>query len=380
MTNKKTAFFLFFFVATAFFGVTSCTRIPFMPRLEIDSFTEQNDSIETMEVRGVIYVRVVNPQAKLDPAAPPAIWVPAQVYQGGNHTAYTADLFKPAPTTELTDNNLDNNLSGDHNLTGEVGDSSTLETSTSAEEQLSELPKKIPPLRRRALLFPSQASIVHPEITTLLNLELENKLPLRVADCHDQTLLTQGRLLIQRPEITNAIRKWLDQSSDLPEYQFIIFLTASSGRNYNYYTCSWIDVQTAAYVASFSFRENLNGQLLQPLVPSDPVPLLNLVNSTPWWCRIYKEDEENSYQLRAGHRSDLGYGKTLQVFQEAVQIKDPVNHKLLGINFTKPVGIVSIVDFFGDDSSLAQAHPPLTKSFKKAYAVEITEVKTEEID
>lgn len=326
-----------------------------------------------MEVRGVIYARVVNPQAALDPEAPPAIWVPAQVYQSGKHSAYTADLPKTAAATELADNRLANDNTTEMLTAG----NSTLATETSAEEQLAEIPTEIPPLRRRVLLFPSQTSLQQPEIATLLNLELEDKLPLRVADCHDQALLDKGRLLNQRSEIATAIKTWLNDSPELPMVQFIIFLTTTPGRNYNYYTCSWIDAQTGSHTASFSFRANLNGQLLLPLVPNDPIPLLRLVDSTLWWCRIINGDEENSYLLSAGHRSDLRYGRNLQVFQRAAPIKDPKNSKILGFEFTKPLGVVSIVDFFGDDSSIAQTLTPLSNNFDQAYAVEITEVETD---
>ena len=370
MTNKKLAIILLISVATTLFLITSCTRIPFLPRLEIDSFAENNDSLETMEVKGVIYTHVINPQANADPTAPPAIWVPAQVYQGGNYRAYTADLPKTATTTTES---AGNSLSGDQGSEGELGYSSTSVAVAKDEEQLVELSAKILPLRRRALLFPSRTSLQHPEITTLLNLELENKLPLRVVDCHDQTLLDQGRLINQRPEITAAIKTWLNESLELPQFHFIIFVTTSSGRDYQYYTCSWVDAQTGANIASFSFRENLKGQLLRPLVPNNPTPLLNLVNATPWWCKIIKGDPENSYQLDAGHRSDLRYGRKLQVFHQATPIKDPQDNKLLGFNFSKPLGVISVVDFFGDDSSIGQALSPQSSNFDRAYAVEITE-------
>lgn len=348
-----------------------------MPRLEIDSFPESNDAIETMEVRGVVYTRAINPQAALDPLAPPAIWIPSQVYQSGKYLAYTADLPKTATETE----SADSNLTGDAAAADmQTADSSDFNTKESAEEQLTETAPVIPPLRRRALLFPTRTSQLHPEIATLLSLELENKLPLRIADCHDQILLEKGRLLKQRSEIATEIKAWLKLSSATPEVQFILFLTTTTGRKYEYYTCTWIDAQTGDNVASFTFRADLNGNLLLPLVPNDPVPLLRLVESTTWWCRISSRDEENNFLLDAGHRSDLRQGRELQVFRQSAQVNDPQNKSKLGFIFTEPLGFITVVDFFGADGSLAQARTPLTGDFDQAYAVKIAEVeeKTEE--
>ncbi len=370
MANKQRALWGILFITTALCLLVSCNRIPFLPQLEIDSFAQSHDAIESMEVKGVIYVRVINPQNALDPTAPTTIWVPNQVYQSGNHTAFTADLPKPAVNSELADKSLDD----DQNTAALTAGNSSLAQETSAEEELlPETPPAILPLRRRALLFPSRASLQHPEIATLLSLELENKLPLRVIDCPDQTLLENGRLLNQRSEITTAVKTWLKDSPELPMVQFIIFLSTSHGRKYHYYTCSWIDAQTGVTVAAFSFRANLAGQLLLPLVPNDPIPLLQLVDSTLWWCRIKPGDQENRYLLEAGHRSDLAYGRKLQVFAQADLIKDPKNRKELGFAFKKSLVIVSIIDFFGADGSIAQALTPLSNNFDHAYAVAITD-------
>ena len=357
-------------MVSALLLLASCNRIPFLPRLEVDSFPESNDSIETMVVRGVIYARVVNPRAALDPLAPPALWVPAQVYQSGKYPAYTADLPKPLTVaTETTDSDLAADATGKIQTAVSAG----LDGESGGEEQLTETPPVIPPLRRRALLFPSRTSQQYPEFTTLLCLELEKKLPFRIADCHDQSLLNKGRRLNQRSEITTEINTWLKQNTSPTTAQFIIFLTTTSDLNYQYYTCSWIDAQTGDNVASFTFRTNLKGELLRPLVPNDPVPLLRLVKSTPWWCQISKREQENSYLLGAGHRSDLLYGRKLQVFRLATLIKDPENKKNLGFIFTEPLGFVTVVDFFAADSSIAQARTPLTGDFNQAYAVAITE-------
>ncbi|MEA3332215.1 MAG: hypothetical protein U9Q58_01275 [Pseudomonadota bacterium] len=348
-----------------------------MPRLEIDSFPESNDAIETMEVRGVVYTRVINPQAALDPLAPPALWVPGQAYQSGKYLAYTADLAKSATETE----SADSNLTGDPATADmQTADSSDYNAKESREDLLTETTPATPPLRRRVLLFPSRTSQLHPEIATLLSLELENKLPLRIADCRDQVLLNKGRLLKQRSEISAEIKSWLKLSSGPPEVQFILFLTTTTGRKYEYYTCTWIDAQTGDNVASFTFRTDLKGNLLLPLVPNDPVPLLRLIDSTTWWCRINSRDEENNFLLDAGHRSNLRQGRELQIFRQSAAIEDPQNKSTLGFLFTEPLGLVTVVDFFGDDSSLAQARTPLSGDFDQAYAVKIAERENEKKD
>ena len=369
-TQRLVLFPLLFIIATLFL-LSSCNRIPFLPRLEIDSFPESNDSIETMEVRGVVYTRVVNPQAALDPLAPATLWVPTQVYRSGEYTAYTENLAKPVATIAAADNSLSDDATTEMQTTA----STVLDTKSAGEEQLTETSPVIPPLRRRALLFPSRSSLKHPEIATLLSLELEDKLPLRVADCHDQLLLDKGRFLIQRSEIATEIKAWLKHHSGPPTVQFIIFMTTTPGRNYQYHTCTWVDAQTGINVASVTFRANLKGELLRPLVPNDPVPLKHLIESTPWWCQISKGDEESSYLLEAGHRSDLRYGRKLQVFRQAVPVKDPKNKKNLGFVFTEALGFVTVVDFFGADGSIAQALTPFLDDFDQAYAVKITEVE-----
>ena len=360
-------------IITTLFLLSSCSRLPFLPRLEIDSFPENNDLIETMEVRGVVYTRVVNPKAALDPGAPAGLWIPIQVYRSGKYTAYTKNIAKPATTVTAPDNGLNAAPPTDIPTAG----SPVLAAQTSEAEPLTETLPVIPLLRRRALLFPSRSSLQHPEIATLLSLELEDKLPLRVIDCHDQSLLDEGRFRNQRSEISTAIKTWLKSSSGPPTVQFIIFMSTTPGRNYQYYTCTWIDAQTGVNVASFTFRANLKGELLRPLVPNDPVPLKHLIEATPWWCRISKGDKEHRYLFDAGHRSNLRYGRKLQVFRQAIPIEDPQNKKKLGFVFSEALGLVTVVDFFGADGSIAQSRAPFFDDFDQAYAVKITDPEEE---
>lgn len=352
-----------------------CTRLPFLPHLEIDRFAESNDAIETMEVMGVLYTRVVNPKAAADAGAPPAIWIPAQVFQAGSYTAYTADLPKAREISIVGKSPTPDN----HAATA-VTANPLLTSLAGTEETLAEKPSAPPlTLRRRVLLFPSQCSLQHPDMATFLSLELEDKLPLRVIDCQDQLLREKNRLLNQDSEIKEAVRGWLKASTKLPTVQFIIFLSTTPGRNYQYYTCNFIDAQTGVESASFTFRQNLKGAWLLPLVPNDPTPLRRLIESTTWWTSVGNGQEPDSYLLAAGHRSDLLYGKTLQVFRASEPVTDPKNRNILGYAFTEPLGEISVVDFFGDDSSIAKSRAPLSGRFNQAYAVEISENTAEKM-
>jgi hypothetical protein len=351
-----------------------CDHLPFMPRQEIDSFPTRIENLETMEVQGVTYVRVTNPARQSDPEAEPAIWIPQTVYQKGSYQAYTANLPRPRePETQLAAQSAAENEGrpGAENLGGKTGET--------AENLAPGGPAPIPTLRRRALLFPTQVSLEHPEIITLLEIELEKKLPLRVAQSFDSRLNQAGRLLTRPQEIRQAVRRWLKKSAGMPpRAQFILFLTRRTGRDRSYFTCNWIDAQTASPVAAFTFTRDFRGRLWFPLVPSDPVPLVNLVTATPWWCRIKRDPAaENRFLLDAGHRSDLAYGRELRVYARAEAISDPGTKKPLGFAFAGPLGTVSVVDFFGNDGSLARARSPLPDSFKQGFAVEIPEVPAE---
>ena len=354
------------------FLTAGCDHVPFMPRQEIDKFPATVQNLETMVVEGVTYVRVINPARQGDPEAEPAIWIPQTVYRKGNYQAYTVNLPRPREKKELQA------AAGQPENTKKpsAGESSG-ETTTEAENQTAEdlgstAAAPILPLRRRALLFPTQVSLRHPEIITQLEIELEKTLPLRVVENFNPRLNEAGRLLTRPQEIRKAVRQWLKKTAAAPPVQFVLFLVSRTGRDRSYFTCNWIDAQTGNPVAAFTFIRDFQGQLWYPLVPSDPVPLVNLVNATPWWCRIERDPSaENQYILDAGHRSDLLYGRELQVFTRAEKVRDPGTGKDLGYAFSHPLGTVAVVDFFGSDGSLARARSALPENFTRGFAVEI---------
>jgi hypothetical protein len=351
--------------------------IPFLPRLEIDSFPVTNELIETMEVKNVVYVRVNNPEAASNNAADPTLWVPMSAYQSGKYTAAEVNLPKP----ETAEAQASAGTLGETNGTplDEASNTSAISpTGTTTEAALNETPPVILPLRRRALLFPSRITHLRPEIATLLSLELEKTLPLRVHESEDPTLQEKGRLLSQSDEITRAVKTWLKKNTVPAPVQFVLFLTTSPGRNCQFYTCTWIDAQTGAKVAAFTFRTSLTGELFPPLVPIRPTPLLRLVDSATWWCRIKSRPEDDRYILDAGHLSDLNYGRELKIFAQAKIVHDPQNKNRLGFFFTRPLGTVSVTDFFADDGSIAQARTPLKANFTAAWAVEMVTIPEEQ--
>ncbi len=344
--------------------LASCDYLPFMPRLEIDKFPVDTQPLETMEVRDVIYVRVENPARLSDPEAPATIWIPASVFKAGNYKAYTADLPHPKPVEVAANTPKNQNSPTPTEETGSLQSEEQLEREKTPASDLT--------LRRRILLFPDRISWRHPEITTQLSVEMEEKLPLRFVAFQDTDRERRGQLLSQKNEIMSAIRKWLSRHEGPPPVQFVVFLTASPGRDRQYFTCHWVDAQTGDRVAAFTFMRGLDGRLWYPLVPTDPQPLVNLVCATPWWCRLQRSpDNEELFRLTAGHLSNLSYGLELQVFRKALKIRDPRRGKRLGFLFTQPVGRVSVIDFFGEDGAFARARIPLPGNFQKGFAVEI---------
>ena len=339
-------------------------HIPFWPRLDIDSFPITDELVETMEVKKVVYVRVNNPAAADSSMAEPTLWIPASIYQSGKYVAASVNLPQPQKVAALPDIAADGNPA-------EVNVDSDYTKDIPTEEQLTESPPVILPLRRRALLFPTRITQIRPEIATLLSLELEKKLPLRVQESQDPALLEKGRLLLQPSEITREVKTWLKNSRVPASVQFVLFLTTTPGRQYQFYTCTWIDAQTGDNVATFTFRADLNGRLLLPLVPNHPTPLLRLIDSTTWWCKVKSRPEDRLYVLEAGHRSDLNYGRELKVFTKAVSIIDPKTKNHLGFHFNEPLGHISVIDFFAADGSLGQSRTPLSADFSEAWAVEV---------
>ncbi len=343
-------------------------HVPFLPQNEIDSFPLDEELIETMEVQGIRYTRVINPQAAGDPTAPAAIWVPSSAAQGGSYQAYTAFLPRTDEQSEVAAAGSAAAPAAAATETAVNEESSAAET---RENELQEKQNVDLPLRRRALIFPSRISAKRPDIISLLSLELEERLPLRVNESEDPALRQSGRLLSSRAEIGKAARNWLKKQKIPTTFQFLIYIDSSSGRNFHFYTCTWIDAQTGNKVASFTFRADLKGRLLRPLVPDNPAPLRHLVNATSWWCKIRSRKEVDNYLLEAGHLSDLNYGRKLTVFNKVTPIRDPRSKKPLGFLFSEALGEVYVSDFFAADGSLAQSRKPLKASFKEAWALEI---------
>jgi hypothetical protein len=346
-----------------------CDYIPFLRHLEIDKFPSTTQELASLEVSGVIYVRIVNPQHRDDPEAPATSWIPITVYQGGNYQAYTADLPRPKPevtaTTETQSPPAGTNTIGNTTMAGTTG-----------EETLSPATRPSPSgqLRRRALLFPSQAVVTYPEIVSLLEIEIHHKLPLQIINLPaDSTLCREGRLLSSRAEITTAARKWLDSfSGSAPPVQFVLGLTTRTDRDRTYFICTLVDAQTGQRAAAFTFIRGLDGRLWFPLVPNDPVPLVKLIEATSWWCQIRRDPQDDKlWLLTAGHASDLGYGHKLQVFRRAEEVHDPVSRKKLGYAFNGAVGNIRVIDFFAVDGAIARARQPLPDDFQQGYAVEI---------
>jgi len=357
---------------TLIFGLGGCS-LPFLPRLEIDRFPEDSRfNFETMEVKGVVYIRVSNPQASSDPEATPTLWIPMQVYHAGRYQAYHESASIPE-VAALTGEKAEENTPDQETPWAESSPSpppAVEEETLQSQAAEADSAEETPLLRRRAFFFPSRSSILRPELVSLLIMELEEKLPLRVQQNLEENFAGPYRLLTQRDELLQAGRAWLRQQEQPLTAQFIIFLSQRAGTKLHNYTCDWIDSQTGENVASFTFRETSTGQLLRPLVPNDPVPLRKLVSAASWWCRISPQNQ-TQVVVEAGHRSRLRQGRQLEVFAATKVIKDPINGKILGLSFIQPLGRMTIIDFFGDDGSIGQMEGDSGTTFPVAYATEI---------
>lgn len=340
--------------------VAAC-RIPFLPRLEIDHFPETGEQLETMEVRGIVYARVLNPRADDSSETPATVWVPMPVYLAGNYQPYSPPLANPASTTMVATSEPAATSAGGAAI-GSSGNN-PLEEELKSPQQ----PAKISFLRRRALLFPTRTATLRPELVTRLELELEEELPLRVYSDTAPDLQDAAGRRHHPGEIRQAIADWLENTTEPVDFQFILYLYSRPSSNGQLYVCALVDAQNAEPLASFTFPESRAGRLPARLVPGEALPLRNLVSSASWWCRIYSRPDDDLYRLRAGHRSGLDYGQRLKVFTRADLIKD--SGQSLGFRFSRPLGEITVVEFFGDDGALGQAVPALTGTFTQAFAV-----------
>lgn len=342
-------------------ALCSCYRLPFLPHREIDTFQPVASKVtDTMEVRGVTYVRVIKPGSKEGQEQPATSWIPLDVFRRGDYQPYQSPMVKKSlPSTKTAAKSMPpatKNLEA----AGLTSGTSLAATKELTEEQLSEATKtttNLPP-RRRGICFPSRATIHYPQITSQLIIELEQQLPLTMLPVSYIPPRDNSWQTNDTDELIAQSKDWLKSVSNLPPAQLIFLLTKLSSSFYPRYLVTILDAQSAIPVASFSF-------IIQPgtgrpanLVPPQPQPLIQLVLTSPWWCGATPGYNKKTVFLAAGQKSRVTEGLHLQLCQPAEKIFDPKDGSLLGFAIGKPFAEAVVTDFFGQDGAIASLRSP----------------------
>ena len=344
--------------------LSACYRLPFLPHREIDSFEPvASELTETMEIRGVTYVRVLNPDSSdKDQENPATIWVPLDVFRRGTYQPYQLQLAKKSPPPATAAAKTEPPGAGEKLSAASLPVAAPLpETKTLAEEKLVDTGEKEQPLplRRRGIFFPSRATIRYPQITSQLMIELEQQLPLTMLAVGYIPPRSDSWQTNDTDTLIAQSRNWLKGVKNLPPAQLIFLLTEIPSSFYLRFQVSILDAQTANPVASFSIVINPAGGRAVNLVPPHPQPLVQLVLTSPWWCAVTPGHDHQTVFLAAGQKSRVTAGLHLQLRQPAVKIFDPKDGSLLGFAMGKPLAEAVVTDFFGQDGAIARLRSPL---------------------
>ncbi len=349
----------------------SCSGFHLTPRQEIDTFSRIDEQpVETMEVQGIVYVKVVNPAAAKDESAPASIWIPLNIYRRGGYQPSKTPLLAKLEKQVRQEKAALAAARQPHAAGAAPSPGSAVPapapmpaTAGVREEQLgTPAPAPAPPpapLRRRALIFPSYITGRQPEIISQLSLELEEQLPLdllprKAVPPREDSWQTNDLSTLQQ-----QIRQWLRERPGIPAVQFIITVTTLKGTLQPCYQVTFFEAQTATTVASFTFCRQ--GRPGQRFVPAHPRPLVRLLLTSPWWCFVRPGPGASKVYLTAGQKSGLTTGRRLQLCQPARRIIDPVKKISLGYAFGPPLGEAVVTEFFGQNGAVARLDKPLKK-------------------
>ena len=338
--------------------LSSCYQLPFLPHREIDTFQPVAPNVtDTMEVRGVTYVRVLKPGSGEDQEQPATIWIPLDVFRKGDYQPYQSPMVKKSlPAIKTAASSVP--TADSKNLA--AAGTPLPGTKELAEEQLVDATKtaKTLPLRRRGICFPSRATIRYPQITSQLIIELEQQLPLTMLPLDYIPPRIDSWQTNDTDELIAQSKGWLKSVSKLPPAQLIFLLTELSSSFYPRYLVTILDAQSAIPVASFSFVIQPGTGRPANLVPPQPQPLIQLVLTSPWWCSATPGHNKKTVFLAAGQKSRVTEGLHLQLCQPAVKIFDPKDGALLGFAIGKPFAEAVVTDFFGQDGAIASLRSP----------------------
>ena len=334
-------------------ALNACYQLPFLPHREIDTFQPVAPKVtDTMEVRGVTYVRVIKPGSEKNLDQPATIWIPLDVFRKGDYQPYQSPMVKKSlPAIKTAASSIPpaatkNLVAAGTPLPG---------TKELAEEQLVEATKTTTtlPLRRRGICFPSRATIRYPQITSQLIIELEQQLPLTMLPVDYIPLRDDSWQTSDTNELIAQSKGWLKSVSKLPPAQLIFLLTQEISSFYPCFLVTILDAQSAKPVASFTFVITPGTGRPTNLVPPQPQPLIQLVLTSPWWCSATPGNNKKTVFLAAGQKSRVTEGLHLQLCQPAEKISDPKDGSLLGFAIGQPFAEAVVTDFFGQDGAIA---------------------------
>ena len=343
--------------------LSACYRLPFLPHRAIDSFRPVTPELtDTMEVRGVTYVRVIKPGSKKSQEQPATIWVPLDVFRRGDYQPFQSPLVKKSLTAASIAAKSGQPAAPQNLGTGGVATKTKLPATTGlAEEPLTDATKATTslPLRRRGICFPSRATLRYPQVTSQLIIELEQQLPLCMLPLDTIPPRDNSWQTNDTDELIAQSNHWLKNISKLPPAQLIFLLTQEISSPYLHFLVTILDAQSAKPVASFSFTISSTGAGRQAsLVPPQAQPLIRLVLTSPWWCSATPGNDKNTVFLAAGQKSRVTAGLHLQLCRPAEKIFDPQDGSLLGFAMGKPLAEAVVTDFFGRDGAIASLRSP----------------------
>jgi hypothetical protein len=342
----------------------ACYRLPFLPHREIDSFQPvASELTETMEVRGVTYVRVIKPDnGKTEGEEPTTVWIPLDIFRKGSYQPYQSPMVKKPQSqgSTVADQTEQQPAATSGNLPEVASPAGNMLPATRAlaEEELVDTGKKPVslPLRRRGIFFPSRATIRYPQIASQLIIELERQLPLAFLPLAYIPPRDDSWQTNDTDTLIHQSKNWLKKIKNLPPAQLIFLLTEVSSSYRPRFQVSILDAQTANPVASFTISVNTAGGRL---MPPRPQPLVQLVLTSPWWCAVTPGPDRKTVFLAAGQKSRVTTGLQLQLCRPATKIFDPKDGSLLGFAMGKPLAEAVVTDFFGQDGAIAGLRSPV---------------------
>lgn len=104
--------------------------------------------------------------------------------------------------------------------------------------------------------------------------------------------------------------------------------------------------------SSSGYDERIEGDALRAAIVKVVENIVYQINRTPFSCRVAEIENDKMY-LDAGKESGLTIGMNLTVYQLGKEIVSPTTGLVIGRTEDK-IGIIQIVDFFGDDGSIAK--------------------------